>query len=298
MAEFIVSSDSCCDIPSSETEARHIYRLAMTYTMEKEGKITTHKDNFNTDEEFDEFYNELSGGATAKTSQLTINEHLDYFKDILDRENKDVVHFTLSSGLSGTYDQALIASKMLAEKGYEKKVYVIDSLSATIGQMLLVDEAEKMRDAGMSAAEAVAKLEELKLHVHHWLIVDDLDHLKRGGRISGAAAAMGKLLNLKPFIGINHEGRLVVLAKNKGVKKSVAKVLDVIKKYCADPKNTKIYVFTTNAPENADALKAAIDGHFGVNSEIRRLGAVIGAHTGPGAFAAAFIGKERIRDLS
>lgn len=298
MSNFILSSDSCCDMTPDECESRGISRLAMEYIADRDGKIEPTRDYFSKKEDYVNFYKQLAEGVIVKTTQLTLAEQIAYFEKILMREKKDIVHLTLSSGLSGTYDQAVLAAKMLAEKDMEHRVYVVDSLSATAGQRLLVDEGEKLRDAGLSAAEAKDKLDEIKMHIHHWLIVDDLNHLKRGGRISGVAAAIGTILNLKPFIGINHEGRLVVLSKNKGTKKSIAKVLEMIKKHGGDMTGKTVYVLMTSSEENSCALRDAIMEHCKAEVKVVNLGPVIGAHTGPGAFAAAFIGKERIRDLA
>lgn len=294
MSKFILSTDSCCDIMKSETDERGIYRIALSYTMEKDGKIQTHKDEFDNDADYLNFYQAMADGAVMRTSQLTIEEHKAYFEEILKKERCDVVHITLSGGLSGTFDQAVIASKILKETYPDYGVYVVDSASAAAGQMVLVDEAEKMREEGLSAAQAKEKLDRIKMDISHWIVVDDLNHLKRGGRISGAKAAIGTLLNLKPFIGINHDGRLVVIGKNKGMKKSIDRILSEMKNYSVDLKGKRVYVVKTSIEETADELKKAIEEKFGADVKTVFMGPVISAHTGPGTIAAAYLGKDRI----
>lgn len=288
---FTLSTDTSCDIFRSELRERGIEYRPLVYTIDE----VPHFDEFSKDEEYVGFYNQIRAGKMPTTSQINVVEHEEFFEGLLNKYEGDIIHITLSSGLSNTYESACKAAETVNEK-YGKRVYVVDSLGATIVQRLVVDEAEKYRDAGMSAAEASEKLNEFKSRVQVWFMPTDLMHLKRGGRVSGASAVIGTALNIKPILIINKNGGLSVVAKKIGVSKGMSYMVDRFKEFNAHcTADSKVYVCNADSEhseEMRDRIKAVRPD---CDVEIGWVGPVIGAHTGAGMFGVSFV-SDKVRE--
>lgn len=286
---FILSSDSCCDTLKSTLKQENIFYLSMAYIIED----TEYRDNFDSSEEYRVFYDSLRNGLMPKTTQLNAYETAEYFEKLLKENDGDIIHFSLSSGLSNTATNAEAAAKEMMRKYPDRKVYVIDTKSATQGQMYLVDRAKEMREQGKSALETYEAIIEITDRLHHFIVVKDLHHLKRGGRVSSAAAVVGSILKIRPILVINHEGQLVVIDKEKGVTKALNHLVKAIKKYKKEATN-RAYIAHSDDIENAEDLKKMLFAEGITDVNIGYIGPVIGTHTGPGTIGLVFEGTKRL----
>ena len=206
MSKFILSTDSSADLFKSFLKENNIYCIVMKRILD--GREIA--ELYDSTAEFDNFYEEIKKGALPTTTQLNSYELQEYFNDILEKEKEgDIIHIPLSSGLSGSCDNAKATAEEINKTLTGRKIYVVDSLLASGGIAMLLDALIEMRNAGKSTAEALKRAEDLRAHQHTWVIVSDLFHLKRGGRISGMKAALGTLLGVKPIIVVSKNGRLV-----------------------------------------------------------------------------------------
>ena len=244
-------------------------------------------DDFSDDGAYKNFYDQIRAGKMPTTSQINVAEHEEYFEGLLSRHDNDIIHVTLSSGLSGTYESACMAAETVNAR-HDNKIYVVDSLGATIAVRHVLDAAEKLRDSGMSAKDAVPLLVDVVNHIHTWFMPTDLMHLKRGGRVSGPSAVIGTALNIKPILIINQVGGLSVVQKKIGVSKGIAAMLEVFDEYVkAEP--SKVYIANADSDyadgmlERARAIRPACEYEKGW------IGPVIGAHTGCGAVGISFL---------
>jgi len=297
---FIVSTDNCCDLTKSrltELGVRCILLKRILGTKES-------SELFDTAAEFDVFYENLKKGDMPTTTQLNPFELKDFFEGILAREKEgDIVHICLSSGLSATCNNAVLAAKEVnrenEKKGDKRRVHVFDSLMATLGQGEQVEELCRMRDAGISAKDAIAKLEEIRTHQHGWVIMSDLFHLKRGGRISGAKAAIGSVLNIRPIIHLSLKGKLAFENKMRGNQKAIRYVLSRMEKFgekhSSDFAKSTVWVVRTSQSDIADATRAAIVSAYpGVTIKDAIVGPIIGTHLGCGGVCVLFRGAPRL----
>ena len=244
-----------------------------------------------------EFYGKIDAGAMPTTSQVTPEELCEVFDPIL-ADGYDILHIEFSSGLSGGWQSALAAQKIMSEKYPERKVYVVDSLAASSGYGLLVDKAAELKAGGMGIDELKKWVEENRLRVRHWFFATNLAHFKRGGRVSGPAAAIGSLLNICPVMDVNCEGKLIVRRKALGRKKAVK---DMFSSMCAQAENGtgysgKCYISHSMMDAEANQLKSMIEEAFPSLDgcvEINPIGTVIGSHTGPGTVALFFFGTDK-----
>jgi len=292
--KFILTTDTSCDAFKTDLDAVKVPWIPLTFTLEGQ----TYDDNFSSDNEYSDFYAKVKAGAMPTTSQINTFSHEEFFKKVLS-ENADlpIIHLTLSGGLSETVNAARIAAKNIADADPKAKVYIIDTLSATQGHRIVVDKGVEIRDSGLEAEEAVKKIEDCASKAMHFFMVDDLHHLKRGGRVSAVSATFGTLLNIKPVLTINHEGKLAVIKKAKGAKKAIAFFLEMIAEHKADPQNGAFYLVHANAQENRNLLVEQLKELY-PSAPIKGgwVGPVIGAHTGGGMFGVAFEGKKRLTD--
>ena len=247
-------------------------------------------DSFTEYQQYVEFYEKLRGGAFSKTSMLNYESHYEHFLAIAQEGAKDVVHFTISSGLARTREVAAEAAFDVKKKYPDFNVYVVDPLSATVGQGMLVRLALKCRDEGKTAQETVDYVNSLRLHIQHFIVADDLNYLKRGGRISAAVAAIGGVLNIKPILSFDKEGKLDSIAKVRGVKKAISFIEDKLLTEGPDELHYVFIVHTGNEPA-AEELRKFVVGKFGFEPFVQIMGPVIGSHVGPNAFALAYITK-------
>ena len=286
LKKFVLSTDSTCDLYADFVKKNDIKFVSLTYTVEdKDGRISDGLDAFSDYSQYVDFYNKLRDGSFSRTSMLNLESHLAHFKKLAEEGAEDVVHFTISSGLSPT---VTVAEKAAAEvkKSFPKfNVYAIDSLSATIGQGALVKEALRMRDEGRSAAETAEYVKGLRLKIQYMIAVNDLYYLKRGGRVSSLSAIAGTMLGIKPILSFSKEGKLNVIDKVRGMRRAFAYALDKMEKFPPVKQNELIWVVHTDAENEANELASMIEAKVGFRPDVSIMGPVIGSHVGPGAVA-------------
>ena len=283
---YKIITDSCCDFTDAQYKELDVAcaPLSVVYNGESHS-------NFSEETAVKAFYDELRGGVMATTSAVNPEGWVEIMKPILD-EGKDILALCFSSGLSTTYQSAVIAAQELKEKYPERTINVVDTLCAALGQGLLVWYACKKRDAGLSLEELTAWVEDNKLNMSHWVTVDDLSHLKRGGRISATTALVGTMLNIKPIIYVNDEGKLINTAKVRGRKAAIEYIAAKVGELGSDVET--ITIAHGDCPEDAAALEKLVKEKYGVKNVITGyVGPVIGAHTGPGVLVIFFMAKHR-----
>lgn len=290
MNRFTLSTDSTCDLYHDFIVENDIKCVPLTFTMEKDGKMEERLDNFTEYGQYVDFYNQLRAGGFSRTSMLNYESHYQHFLKMAEEGAGDVVHFTISSGLSPT---KTVAAKAAADvkKDYPKfEVYVVDPLTATVGQGTLVRIALDWRNAGKTAQETYDYVNSLRLHIQHFVVANDLYYLKRGGRVSGVSAAVGTMLNIKPVLTFDCDGKLQVIDKVKGNKKAIAFIKAKMEKEGPDDHNYVFIVHTDNEP-CAKELEEYVKERFGIQPFVSIMGPVIGSHVGPGAFALGYLSK-------
>lgn len=290
MNRFTLSTDSTCDLYHDFIVENDIKFVPLTFTMEKDGKMEERLDNFTEYGQYVDFYNQLRAGGFSRTSMLNYESHYQHFLKMAEEGAGDVVHFTISSGLSPT---KTVAAKAAADvkKDYPKfEVYVVDPLTATVGQGALVRIALDWRNAGKTAQETYDYVNSLRLHIQHFVVANDLYYLKRGGRVSGVSAAVGTMVNIKPVLTFDCDGKLQVIDKVKGNKKAIAFIKAKMEKEGPDDHNYVFIVHTDNEP-CAKELEEYVKERFGIQPFVSIMGPVIGSHVGPGAFALGYLSK-------
>jgi len=283
---YQIITDSCCDFTEAQYKAWDVVSAPLTVTYNGENH-----ENFSREADVKAFYDELRSGVMATTAAVNPDGWAKVMEPAL-KEGKDVLILAFSSGLSTTYQSAVIAAKELREAYPQRTIHVIDTLCAALGQGLLVWHAAKKRDEGMSIEELAAWVEENKLHVCHWVTVDDLSHLKRGGRISATTAIVGTMLNIKPIILVDNDGHLINTAKVRGRRTAMEYLVKKFRE-TGIPQDT-VFIAHGDRPEDAAALEALVRENTGVKNVITGyVGPVIGAHTGPGVLVLFFLGSHR-----
>ena len=290
MDRFTLSTDSTCDLYRDFIEANGIAFVPLTFTMEKDGKVEERTDTFTRYEQYAAFYRELRAGGFSRTSMLNYEAHYNHFLPLAQKGVKDVLHFTISSGLSPTKDVAAQAAADVRRDYPDFSVYVVDSLTATVGQGALVRQALRCRNEGKTARETYDYVNGLRQHLQHFIVADDLKYLKRGGRVSAAGAAIGTMLGIKPVLSFDEAGKLVVLDKVKGQKKAIAYIGARMEKMPPEAFGGVFVVHTDNEPA-ANELAALVREKFGIVPEVSIMGPVIGSHVGPNAFALCYFSK-------
>ena len=240
----------------------------------------------------------MSEGADTKTSQIAISEYEEYFEAML-QNGKDILHLTLSSGISGTYNSACIARDMLMEKYPDRKIYIVDSLAASSGYGLLMETLADMRDSGLELDALHDWAEENKLRLHHWFFSTDLTFYIKGGRISKTSGFIGTVLSICPLLNVDFEGRLIPREKIRTKKKVIERIVEQMEENAQDGTDYagKCFISQSACMEDAQAVAALVEARFPRLSgkvEIYPIGATIGSHTGPGTVALFFWGKKRM----
>ena len=277
---------SCCDFTQQQYQELGVTcaPLSVLYN-------GVNHDNFSDPADVKAFYEELRSGVMATTSAVNPDGWAALMEDAL-QAGRDVLVLAFSSGLSTTYQSAVIAAKDLRETYPDRKILVVDTLCAALGQGLLVWYACKKRDEGLSIDELCTWVEDNKLHICHWVTVDDLNHLKRGGRISAATAMMGSMLNIKPIIYVDNDGHLINTAKVRGRKAAIDLLAGKLDETGIDQEIA--FIAHGDFPEDAAALEKILKETYGVKKVITGyVGPVIGAHTGPGVLVLFFMGSHR-----
>lgn len=286
MSKFLLSSDSSCDLMKSYLKNNGVSYVPLTFTVDG----ITYDDDFDSDEKYAEFYKMLEAKKMPTTSQITPNAHEEYFGRLIENGATDIVHLTLSSGLSNTYNSAVMGAAEAMGKHKGVNIYVVDSLSATQGQGYLLDEAIKIRDSGENIDEAVKAIKQTAYDIHHWFYADNLFHLCRGGRVSAVSAVLGSILKIKPVLIINNEGKLAVVHKAKGVRGALKYFTEQYEKYAADTAGD-VYLPQADSQEVATMFKEELESTYGCKVKIGWVGPVIGAHVGGGMLGFVFRSK-------
>lgn len=293
MSDYVLSCCSTADMPLEYFQKRNIPFVCFHFNME--GK--EYPDDLGQTMPFEEFYRRIAAGAMPTTSQVNVAQFIEFFEPLL-KDGKDILHISLSSGLSGTYNSAVMARERLLQKYPNRKMLVVDSLGASSGYGLLVDMAADMKDGGASLEEVHAWVEENKLNIHHWFFSTDLTHYKRGGRISATSAAVGGLLNICPLMNMDDAGKLIPREKIRGKKRVIAEIVERMVEHAQNGLDYSGKCFISNSACYDDARKVAdlveekfpkLNGKVMINS----VGTVIGSHTGPGTVALFFVGDKR-----
>ena len=293
MADYILSCCSTADLTKEQFEARNISYICFHYAIDGE----EYMDDLGQSMPFDVFYDRIAKGADTRTSQINISEYVDYFSKFLE-QGLDVVHVSLSSGISGTVNSARNAALIVNERYPERKVYIVDSLAASSGYGLLMDAAADKRDEGLSAEELVEWLEENKLKLHHWFFSTDLSTFVKGGRISKTSAVFGGLLEICPLLNVDVNGKLIPRSKVRTKKKVIQEIVKRMEA-CADKGldyDGKCYISMSACLEDAQAVASLIEERFQkLNGKVQiyNIGTTIGSHTGPGTVALFFWGEAR-----
>jgi len=240
-----------------------------------------------------EFYDTLRAGKMAQTTQVTPQRYKEVWEPFV-KEGKDILYICLSSMLSKSFEMSQMAARELAEEYPDREIITIDSKSACMGIGLLAANAVKAKAQGKSLSENVEYIKNLVTHTHHWVMADDLQHLRRGGRVSGAAAFVGGMLSVKPILTMRQEGKLEPLHKARGRDKAFAYICAKLEECQYDPAEGPIYIAHSDVPDYAAQMQDMITEKYGKKDiVINHIGPVIGAHTGPGTIALIFAGKEK-----
>ena len=294
MSNYILACNSTVDLPAEHLEKRSIPYVCMHFTIS--GK--EYEDDLGRTIPYDEFYRLIDAGAMPTTSQVNVEEHLAFFEKYL-IEGRDIIYLSLSSALSGTYGTACIAADELREKYRDRTIKIVDTLGASSGYGLLVDTLADMRDAGATLDEVYLWAQTHKLNLHHWFFSTDLTHYKRGGRISPAAAAFGSILNICPLLNMSWEGKLIPRKKIRGKKRTIAAIVEQMEAYAegGTSYSGKCFISQSACIDDAERVAKLIEERFlNLRGKVRifNVGAVIGAHTGPGTVALFFFGSKRV----
>lgn len=290
MADYVILTDSSCDLPAELADQMQLTVLPLTVDMD--GKLYR---NYLDGREigFHEFFEQVVTAKSAKTSAVTSEQFMEVLEPLC-QAGMDVIYLAFSSGLSGTYNSGAIAMRELSEKYPERKLYAVDSLCASLGEGLFVDLCHEKKEAGMTIDELRDYAESLKLHICHWFTVNDLMFLKRGGRVSAATAIVGSVLSIKPVMHMDNEGHLIKVDVARGRKASLRALVAKMEKLATDPEKQRVYICHGDCLQDAEYVASLVREKFGITDiRINYVGPVIGAHTGPGVVSLFFVGSER-----
>lgn len=293
--EYYVVTDAASDIIPSYAEEEGILVIPMEVTMTDGHVFDATYDNANMD--LDEFYKKIREGQFAQTSAITPQRYRDFFTPLL-QEGRDILYHCFTSALSSTYSNACMVAEELKEEFPERKILVVDSISATGGQGYHTYYAAKNRDNGMTIEENAQWLEDTKRHIAYNWTVSDLMHLNRGGRLSKTAAVFGTALQIKPIGNIDDEGRLVSIGKARGRKMSIRRLCDILEQSYDDPEGHPTLICHGDCAEDAETLKSMILATGKVSEVIMgRIGPVVGTHLGPSGLTLFFFCDRRIKSI-
>ena len=290
MRDFVIMTDSCCDL--SDRTARELGLEVLPLVFHLKG---TDYANYLDGREisFPDFYAQVRGGENVTTAAVNVGQFEAAMRPILE-SGRDVLSISFSSALSTTYQSSVIAAEGLRAEFPDAKILTVDSLCASLGQGLLVWLCAKEKQAGRSIDEVCAYAEETKGRVCHWFTVDDLNHLKRGGRINAATALFGTMLAIKPVMHVDDEGRLIPVSKARGRKASLTALVDRMEATAIDPAGQTVFISHGDCLEDAEFVAGEVRRRLGVETvHINYVGPVIGNHSGPGTMALFFLGSER-----
>ena len=289
MRYYTIVTDSSCDLPAPLLEKMGIRVVPLAVNLDG-------KTYFNYPDGraigFEEYYAQLRSGKQATTSAVNMS----LFRTVMEAEliaGHDVLYLGFSSGFSGTFNAGAMAARELQEEYPEFELIAVDTLCACMGQGLLVYLAALEKAGGKSMHEVRDFVEAQKLHICHWYTVDDLQHLKRGGRIGGTTARLGTMLNIKPVMNMDNEGKLAAVSKARGRAAALRALVDKMGEQAIEPEKQTVFIAHADCYDDAHKVAEMVHERFGSKSLINYIGPVIGAHAGPGTVALFFVGKER-----
>lgn len=290
MSKWVLATDSCSDLPNTLVESMDLQVIPLSVTIEN-------KTYFHYPDERELsiriFYDMLRNKKVAKTSLINVGEFLAFFEPMLKAGN-DILYIGFSSALSGTFQSSQIAAQELAETYPDRKIITVDSLSASMGQGLLVWHAFQEKQSGKTIEEVAKWVEENKLNHCHLFTVDDLGTLKRGGRLSETAAFLGTLLKVKPILHVSNEGKLVPIKKARGRQSSLTTIVELMKPLIKNSESQTIFISHGDSIEDATAVGKMIQTEFKIKDIVyNNIGPIIGAHSGPGTISVFFVGNSR-----
>lgn len=293
MTEYYLSCSSTADLSKERFEQRNIHYICFHFELDGQDYL----DDLGKSVPPETLYRKMAEGSDTKTSQITIGEYEAYFEAML-QEGKDILHLTLSSGISGTYNSACIARDSLLEKYPGRIIYVVDSLAASSGYGLLMETLADMRDSGMELDALHDWACENRLRLQHWFFSTDLTFYIKGGRISRTSGFIGTVLSICPLLNVDFEGRLIPREKIRTKKKVIERIVEQMEANAQDGTDYagKCFISQSACMEDAQAVAALIEKRFprlNGKVEIYPIGATIGSHTGPGTVALFFWGKKR-----
>lgn len=295
MNPFVLSCCSTADLSHQHFQQRDIQYICFHFTLD--GK--SYPDDLGQSIPFEDFYRAMANGADTRTSQVNTGEYLTYFESFL-KAGQDVLHVSLSSGISGSFNSACVAAQELRAKYPERKLYVVDSLGASSGYGLLMDKLADLRDEGKTIDEVKEWAESHRNQLHHWFFSTDLTFYVKGGRISKASGWFGTVLKICPLLNVNDEGKLIPRFKIRGKSKVIREIVAKMEEHAQDGHDYSGKCFLSNSAclEDAQAVARLVEEKFPkLNGKvvINSIGTTIGSHTGPGTVALFFWGDERVR---
>ena len=290
MSEYLIITDSSCDLTQQMAQELDLLVIPMPVWLEDKRYL-----NYLDGREigFKEFYDELRAGKIAKTAALNVEDFREFFRPLLN-EGKDILYLGFSSGLSGTYQCSYNAAEMLREEFPDRKIITVDTLCASMGQGLMVYHAVQQKRAGKTMEEVRDFVLETIPHLSHWVMVDDLHCLKRGGRISAATEIVGSMLNIKPIIHVDNEGHLIKMDSVRGRKAGIRKLKEKLETLGINPSEQVLFISHGDCEEDAQLFAQTLKQQPGAKEiHISFIGPVIGSHSGPGTLTIYFLGTER-----
>ncbi|MBR3987877.1 MAG: DegV family protein [Clostridia bacterium] len=295
MSEFVLSCCSTADLSAKKLEELNISYIYSTFRLNN----VTYPDDLGKTISYKEFYKAMEDGAETSTSQINQDEFKDYFREIL-ASGKDILHLSLSTGLSGTYNSARLAAEEMRKEFPERKLYIVDSLAASSGYGLLMAKLAELKAEGKSIEELRDFAEDNKLNLHHWFFTTDLTYFVRGGRVSKASGFIGGVLGICPLLNVNDEGKLIAREKIRGKKRVIPRIVEMMKEHAQGGLDYCDRCFISNSAcfEDARMVADLIEEAFPKlkgKVEIFDIGTTIGSHSGPGTVAVFFWGDERVR---
>ncbi len=288
MPTYLITSDSTVDLSPARMQELGVPFVSLHLLLDGQDILDDMKEASALS-----LYNAMRAGKIGTTSQATVESFLELWEPML-QSGQDILYVGFSSGLSGTINSALIAREQLCERYPERSIRIVDSLCASSGEGMLLEHAVALRESGLSLDDCHKAVEALKLCVHHWFTVDDLVYLKRGGRVSGAAATIATLLHIKPVMNVDNAGKLIPREKVKGRNGAIKRLFEQLQERMDEKATTFINISQSDCMADAQTLKALISKNYpNIPVRIYPVGAVVGAHSGPGTLALFFMGAPR-----
>lgn len=289
MENYIIMTDSCCDLPEEYIKNKYIPFVELTCSIKDREYVV----DFGKNLDYKFFYEQMRKGEIPKTSQPSVDAFYKKFKAGIE-EGKKILYICVSSALSGTFNSACIARNMIIDEKKDAVIVIVDSLAVSLGQGLLVMKAVEMREKGAGFEETVKFVEDNKYRVNTYITVEDLIHLKRGGRISSAAALLGTVLHIKPVLTISDEGKVIPAFKAKGRKNAITKIVEFLQERIEESDQQTIMICHGDAQDEAEKLKEIIlEKVHAKDIMLNYIGPVVGTYGGPGTLAVIFFGKHR-----